>query len=54
MKQLVKEQLSVLLAGTGIAVGTPMLVVGVLAPGAQVLMIAAIVVLVPSIIFGMR
>jgi hypothetical protein len=54
MKQLVKEQLPVLLAGTGIAVGTPLLVIGVVLPGAQLLMIAALAVLVPSMIFGMR
>lgn len=54
MKQLVKEQAPVLLAGAGIAIGTPMLVVGVVVPGAQPLMIAAIAVLVPSMIFGLR
>lgn len=54
MKQVVKGQIPVALAGVGIAVGTPMLVVGVVVPGAQLFMLAAIAMLVPSMIFGMR
>ena len=54
MKPIVKEQASVALVGAGISIGTPMLVLGVVLPGAQLLMVAAIAVLVPSMIFGMR
>ena len=54
MKRDGTERAVVVLAGAGITVGTPMLVLGVLLPGAQLLMVAALAVLVPSMIFGMR